>query len=59
MGSDPGTPPVVQAPVVDKDVVQREADDLARKRRGRAAQVLTGDSPPPASAVSVSRLLGA
>ena len=59
MGSSPSPPPVVQAPVVDQDVVNREADDLARRRRGRAATILAGDTgPAPAGSVAVKQLLG-
>lgn len=58
MGGSPSPPPVVQPPVIDKDQANREADDLARRRRGRAATVLTGDMAAPASAVSVKTLLG-
>lgn len=59
MGGSPSPPPVVQPPVVDKDIVNREADDLARRRRGRAATILAGDTgPAPASSVAVKTLLG-
>jgi len=59
MGSSPSPPPVVQPPVVDTSVVNREADDLALRRRGRAATILAGDTgPAPASAIAVKSLLG-
>lgn len=58
MGGHPSPAPIVQPPVVDKDIVNREADDLARRRRGRAATVLTGDSGPPPSSVATKVLLG-
>lgn len=59
MGSSPQPAPVVAPPVVNQDVVNREADDLAQRRRGRAAQMLAGDTTgAPASAVSVKTLLG-
>lgn len=59
MGSTPAPSPVVAPPVVDKDVVNREANDLALKRRGRAAQVLAGDTGPvPQGSVAVKQLLG-
>lgn len=58
MGGSPSPPPIIQPPVVDMDVVNRQASDLAMRRRGRAATVLTGDTAAPASAVSVKTLLG-
>lgn len=59
MGGSPAPSPVVAPPVVDKDVVNREADDLAIRRRGRAAQMLAGDTTgAPASSVAVKQLLG-
>lgn len=48
-------PPVPQA---DKAVTDREAEDLARRRRGRAATVLAGDASAPAGSVAVKNLLG-
>lgn len=59
MGGAPSPPPIVQPPVVDKDVVNREASDLAMRRRGRSATILAGDQgSAPATAVSVKTLLG-
>lgn len=59
MGGNPSPPPVVAPPVVDKDVVNRETDDLALRRRGRAATILAGDLAPPSSAqISAKALLG-
>jgi hypothetical protein len=55
MGGNPSPPPVVAPPVVDKDVVNRETDDLALRRRGRAATILAGDLAPPSSAPSRPR----
>jgi hypothetical protein len=49
-------PPVPQA---DKATIDREAQDLAIRRRGRAATVLAGDQPAPAGSVAVKSLLGA
>jgi len=52
------TPP--PPPQVDQATITREAQDLARRRRGRAATILAGDTgaPPPGS-VAVQQLLGA
>lgn len=63
MGGSPSPSPVVAPPVVDKDVVNREANDLAMRRRGRAANQLVpgtigGDTAAPAGSVAVTRLLG-
>lgn len=59
-GGSPKPPKVVPPPVVDEDVVNREAQDMARRRRGRAATILAGDTgPAPAANVSVKALLGA
>lgn len=52
------TPP--PAPQVDQATINREAQDLARRRRGRAATVLAGDTgAAPAGSVAVKQLLGA
>jgi hypothetical protein len=44
-------------PMVDQSVINREAMDLARRRRGRAATVLAGDTGTSGS-VAVKSLLG-
>jgi len=57
--SVPKVEPPPPVPYVDKAVTDREAADLARRRRGRAATVLAGDSQAPAGSVAVKTLLGA
>ena len=47
-----------KAPTVDQSTVDREAQDLAMRRRGRAATVLAGDASAPAGSVAVKQLLG-
>lgn len=51
------TPPP-PLPQVDNSVITREAQDLAARRRGRAATQLAGDSAPPPGSVAVRQLLG-
>lgn len=60
-GSSPPAPVLPPPPpVVDQAVVDRETQDLARRRRGRAATVLAGDQgAPPVGSVAVKQLLGA
>lgn len=50
--------PPPPAPQVDQATIDREAADMARRRRGAAANILTGDTPPPAGSVAVKTLLG-
>lgn len=58
-GSSPKPPAVVPPPQVDQDVVDRQTQDLARRRRGRAATILAGDTgPAPSESVAVKQLLG-
>jgi len=45
--SVPPPPPPVEmprTPIVDKAIVERNAADMLRRRRGRAATVLAGDT---------------
>jgi hypothetical protein len=46
------------APTVDEAQVTRQAQDIARRRRGSAANVLTGDQAVPAGSVATKTLLG-
>lgn len=55
--------PAVQAPPptpqVDQGLVDRQAQDYARRRRGAAANILAGDAGAPAGgSVAVKTLLG-
>lgn len=54
----PPQPQKILEPTVDKSVIDREAQDLAMRRRGRAATVLAGDSTAPPGSVAVKQLLG-
>ena len=47
-----------KAPMVDRATIDREAQDLAARRRGRAATVLAGDAQPGSGSVAVKQLLG-
>lgn len=63
MGSDaPQVQPVV-APQVDQALIDQQTADYARKRRGRAANILAGDQSQelgsmPAGSLSAKVLLG-
>lgn len=61
MGSNiPAAQPVV-TPQVDQSLVDQQAADMARKRKGRAANVLVGDADPStlgASSLATKQLLG-
>lgn len=56
--SVPEIKPPPPQPMVDKATTDREAQDLARRRRGRAATVLAGDTSVPSGSVAVKQLLG-
>lgn len=63
-GKKPPPPPApVQMPVtpiVDRTIIDREAADMARRRKGRAATILAGDTGPsmPEGSVATKTLLG-
>jgi hypothetical protein len=55
----PAVQPPPPVPMVDQGTITREAQDLAMRRRGRAANVLAGDTgPAPSGSVAVKSLLG-
>lgn len=58
---DPSTPPVPVTPgppTVDQSLIDQEAQDTIRRRRGRSANVIAGDASVPSSSLAVSTLLG-
>jgi hypothetical protein len=57
--SMPAMQPPPPVPQVDQATIDREAMDLARKRRGRAATQITGNAGPiGADSLAVKQLLG-
>lgn len=56
--SPPKIPAPIPEPQVDQTLIDREAQDMARRRRGRTATVLAGDSPVPQQSLAKTALLG-
>lgn len=56
--STPKAPMPIAQPTVDQTLVDREAQDMARRRRGRAATVLAGDAKVPDQSLAAKQLLG-
>jgi hypothetical protein len=60
-GSTPTPPKPIEMPAqpkVDQAVIDREAGDMMRRRRGRAATVLNTGGDVPAGSVATKTLLG-
>lgn len=58
---NPTAPPVPITPgppTVDQSLIDREAQDTMRRRRGRAANVIAGDAAVPGASLAVNTLLG-
>lgn len=57
-GSGPPVAAVPGPPTVNQDLIDQEAQDTARRRKGNAATVLTGNASVPQSSLAVTQLLG-
>lgn len=54
----PKMPKPVELPTVDQTLIDRQAQDLARRRRSRAQSTVAGDTGIPSSALASKQLLG-
>lgn len=54
----PKVPEAIEPPTIDNTLIDRQAQDYLRRRRGRASSIVAGDSPVPGSALATKSLLG-